>query len=100
MREFEQPPFRVFDSLMRYVALSYAGWIGTVAAPMEGQKTTTLDDAAHRLAAIAGTSTCHIVQSEEAVFVKGVWGPYKHAVFPGCASRVLCVSSWPMHRRD
>ncbi|BGP31454.1 hypothetical protein JCM10296v2_003218 [Rhodotorula toruloides] len=62
---------------------AYAGWIGTVAAPMEGQKTTTLDDAAHRLAAIAGTSTCHIVQSEEAVFVKGVWGPYKHAVFPG-----------------
>ncbi|GAA6056062.1 hypothetical protein JCM3770_007006 [Rhodotorula araucariae] len=62
---------------------AYAGWIGTVAAPMEGQETTTLKDAAKRLAAIAGTSTCHIVQSEEAVFVPGVWGPYQNAIFPG-----------------
>ncbi|KAK4046299.1 hypothetical protein OIV83_006173 [Microbotryomycetes sp. JL201] len=36
---------------------AYAGWIGTVAAPMEGQSTTSLDDSKHRLAAIAGTST-------------------------------------------
>ncbi|TNY19474.1 hypothetical protein DMC30DRAFT_353846 [Rhodotorula diobovata] len=62
---------------------AYAGWIGTVAAPMEGQKETTLKDAANRLAAIAGTSTCHIAQSEEPVFVNGVWGPYLHSVFPG-----------------
>ncbi|KAM0789063.1 hypothetical protein ACM66B_003126 [Microbotryomycetes sp. NB124-2] len=62
---------------------AYAGWIGTVAAPMEGQSATSLDDSKHRLAAIAGTSTCHIVQSPEAVFVPGVWGPYKHAIFPG-----------------
>ncbi|ORY78921.1 hypothetical protein BCR35DRAFT_304954 [Leucosporidium creatinivorum] len=62
---------------------AYAGWVGTVAAPMEGQSTTNLDDSKHRLAAIAGTSTCHIVQSPEAVFVPGVWGPYKHAIFPG-----------------
>ncbi|SGY19888.1 BQ5605_C017g08369 [Microbotryum silenes-dioicae] len=62
---------------------AYAGWIGTVAAPMEGQKYTSLDDSKYRLAAIAGTSTCHIVQSLEAVFVPGVWGPYKHAIFPG-----------------
>ncbi|GAA5994564.1 FGGY-family carbohydrate kinase [Rhodotorula paludigena] len=61
---------------------AYAGWVGTVAPPMEGQKETTLDDAAHRLAAIAGTSTCHIVQSKEPVFVTGSWGPYKHALFP------------------
>ena len=63
---------------------AYAGWVGTVAAPMEGQQTTSLEDSKHRLAAIAGTSTCHIVQSPEAVFVPGVWGPYKHAIFPGC----------------
>jgi FGGY-family pentulose kinase len=63
---------------------AYAGWVGTVAAPMEGQSTTNLNDSKHRLAAIAGTSTCHIVQSPEAVFVPGVWGPYKHAIFPGC----------------
>ncbi|GAA5841885.1 hypothetical protein JCM11251_005411 [Rhodosporidiobolus azoricus] len=62
---------------------AYAGWIGTVAAPMDDKKDTTLADASHRLAAIAGTSTCHITQSEEAVFVTGSWGPYKHAIFPG-----------------
>ncbi|GAA6032037.1 hypothetical protein JCM8097_003398 [Rhodosporidiobolus ruineniae] len=62
---------------------AYAGWVGTVAAPMEGQKDTSLSDSRNRLAAIAGTSTCHIVQSDDPVFVPGVWGPYKHAVFPG-----------------
>ncbi|GAA5935503.1 hypothetical protein JCM1841_003912 [Sporobolomyces salmonicolor] len=62
---------------------AYAGWVGTVAAPMEGQQKTELSDSRHRLAAIAGTSTCHIVQSEDPVFVPGVWGPYQHAVFPG-----------------
>jgi len=50
---------------------------------MEGQTETTLEDSKHRLAAIAGTSTCHIVQSQDPVFVPGVWGPYQHAVFPG-----------------
>ncbi|GAA5977753.1 hypothetical protein JCM11641_001398 [Rhodosporidiobolus odoratus] len=62
---------------------AYAGWVGTVAAPMEGQDHTNLSDSRNRLAAIAGTSTCHIVQSEDPVFVPGVWGPYKHAVYPG-----------------
>lgn len=50
---------------------------------MEGQKDSTLDDSGNRLAAIAGTSTCHIVQSKEPAFPAGVWGPYQHAVFPG-----------------
>lgn len=65
---------------------AYAGWIGTVAAPMPdlGVQEVDLKESRHRLAAIAGTSTCHIVQSPEAVFVPGVWGPYLHAVFPGC----------------
>lgn len=65
---------------------AYAGWIGTVAAPMPdlGSKQVDLKESRHRLAAIAGTSTCHIVQSLEPVFVPGVWGPYLHAVFPGC----------------
>ncbi|KWU47633.1 Pentulose kinase [Rhodotorula sp. JG-1b] len=61
---------------------AYAGWIGTVAAPMDGQPSVDLDGSRHRLAAIAGTSTCHIVQSPEPVFAP-TWGPYKHAVFPG-----------------
>lgn len=67
---------------------AYAGWIGTVAAPMPdlGINEVNLKESRHRLAAIAGTSTCHIVQSPEAVFVPGVWGPYLNAVFAGCKS--------------
>lgn len=67
---------------------AYAGWVGTVAAPAtnapEGSNDKTdLISSQHRLAAIAGTSTCHCVQSPEGILVDGVWGPYKHAVFPG-----------------
>ncbi|WVN89443.1 uncharacterized protein L203_104666 [Cryptococcus depauperatus CBS 7841] len=62
---------------------AYAGWIGTVAAAAgEGSKKPKLDDAGSRLAAIAGTSTCHIAQSKEGILVPGVWGPYRDAVFP------------------
>lgn len=70
---------------------AYAGWIGTVAAPMEGHPQVGLEGSRHRLAAIAGTSTCHIAQSKEAVFVPGVWGPYLHAVFPGCLSSPIVL---------
>ncbi|PWN88960.1 Pentulose kinase [Acaromyces ingoldii] len=65
---------------------AYAGWVGTVAAPSTNgpaSKETDLLASQHRLAAIAGTSTCHCVQSPEGILVDGVWGPYKHAVFPG-----------------
>ncbi|EJU06122.1 Pentulose kinase [Dacryopinax primogenitus] len=68
---------------------AYAGWIGTVAGRFtqgsggELSPQPKLRDSRGRLAAIAGTSTCHIVQSEQGVFVPGVWGPYKNAVFPG-----------------
>lgn len=58
----------------------------------EVEGSTTLEDAKNRLAAIAGTSTCHLIQSPEPVFVKGVWGPYKHAVFPGCKYLFYSVS--------
>jgi len=65
---------------------AYAGWVGTVAAPATNSKDkdakSDLISSKHRLAAIAGTSTCHCVQSPEGVLVNGVWGPYKHAVFP------------------
>ncbi|KAJ9092342.1 hypothetical protein QFC20_007400 [Naganishia adeliensis] len=64
---------------------AYAGWIGTIAAgnDREGEATTpTLADSSSRLAAVAGTSTCHLVQSETPTLVNGVWGPYRHAVFP------------------
>ncbi|ODO09732.1 hypothetical protein I350_01948 [Cryptococcus amylolentus CBS 6273] len=63
---------------------AYAGWIGTVAAAAgEGHPQPSLEDAGSRLAAIAGTSTCHIAQSKDGILVPGVWGPYRDAVFPG-----------------
>ncbi|KAJ7667593.1 hypothetical protein DFH06DRAFT_1280541 [Mycena polygramma] len=67
---------------------AYAGWLGTVAARFteDGKLSDivpSLDESRHRLAAVAGTSTCHIVQSPEGVFVNGVWGPYKDPVFRG-----------------
>lgn len=57
---------------------AYAGWIGTVAAASaSGEKgdvgpKPTLDDAGKSLAAIAGTSTCHIAQSKDGILVNGV----------------------------
>lgn len=66
---------------------AYAGWLGTIAARHEenGKLSPSMpfEESGHRLAAVAGTSTCHIVQSREGVFVPGVWGPYKDPVFPG-----------------
>ena len=35
-----------------------------------------------RLAAVAGTSTCHLAMSAEPVFVPGVWGPYRDVLIP------------------
>ncbi|PWN48723.1 Pentulose kinase [Violaceomyces palustris] len=68
---------------------AYAGWVGTVAAPSTNSRDEERDNkpsllnSQNRLAAIAGTSTCHCVQSPEGILVDGVWGPYKNAVFPG-----------------
>ncbi|PFH50338.1 hypothetical protein AMATHDRAFT_40939 [Amanita thiersii Skay4041] len=66
---------------------AYAGWIGTVSARYsdgsEMSDPPTLEQSQYRLAVVAGTSTCHIVQSPQGVFVDGVWGPYKDAIFSG-----------------
>jgi len=70
---------------------AYAGWIGTVAAhidiPGSSKKPQdlngTIESACGRLAAVAGTSTCHIAMTKEPCFVKGVWGPYKDVMAPG-----------------
>ncbi|KAG8886539.1 hypothetical protein FRB97_003050 [Tulasnella sp. 331] len=71
---------------------AYAGWIGTVAARYKTGSTTvgkglsdhpSIQESTKRLAAVAGTSTCHLAQSKNGIFVPGVWGPYKDAVFPG-----------------
>jgi FGGY-family pentulose kinase len=70
---------------------AYAGWIGTVGAKVHlGDHELAHDVAANdvhqafgRLAAVAGTSTCHLAMSPDPVFVNGVWGPYKDVLLPG-----------------
>lgn len=54
-----------YDELV--ISYSYAGWLGTVAAKytVKGKladEVPSPDESRHRLAAVAGTSTCHIVQ--------------------------------------
>ena len=69
---------------------AYAGWIGTVGAKVDLSKDgldsgTSADDVSQaftRLAAVAGTSTCHLAMSEKPVFVNGVWGPYRDVLLP------------------
>lgn len=70
---------------------AYAGWIGTVAGKVDLPSHPDLSEmsngsmtaACGRLAAVAGTSTCHIAMTEDPCFVKGVWGPYKDVLGPG-----------------
>lgn len=67
---------------------AYAGWIGSIGAkvPLPSVANNNNDDdgdgdsedqAFHRLAVVAGTSTCHLVMSKEPVYVPGIWGPYR-----------------------
>lgn len=69
---------------------AYAGWIGTVGAKVklghdhldsEFPK-NDVSQAFTRLAAVAGTSTCHIAMSPKPIFVNGVWGPYRDVLIP------------------
>ncbi|KAI9830452.1 MAG: hypothetical protein M1819_005704 [Sarea resinae] len=70
---------------------AYAGWIGTVGAKVHlgdhelnaGLPKNDKSQALGRLAAVAGTSTCHIAMSPDPVFVNGVWGPYRDVLIPG-----------------
>lgn len=69
---------------------AYAGWIGTVGAKVNlrgsalssGAEKNHVSQAFTRLAAVAGTSTCHLAMSEKPVFVDGVWGPYRDVLIP------------------
>lgn len=69
---------------------AYAGWIGTVGAKVQlgslelssGVAKNDISQAFTRLAAVAGTSTCHIAMSPKPVFVPGVWGPYRDVLIP------------------
>lgn len=70
---------------------AYAGWVGTVGAKVnlsQGQRKPSASNndfsqAFGRLAAVAGTSTCHLAMSKDPVFVDGVWGPYRDVLLPG-----------------
>ncbi|KAL8825738.1 MAG: hypothetical protein Q9191_004226 [Dirinaria sp. TL-2023a] len=70
---------------------AYAGWIGTVGAKVKlgdheldsSAASNDKSQAFTRLAAVAGTSTCHIAMSPKPVFVQGVWGPYRDVLIPG-----------------
>ncbi|KAA8650040.1 FGGY-family carbohydrate kinase [Aspergillus tanneri] len=70
---------------------AYAGWIGTVGAKVDLESEQLSSDVAtndktqafSRLAAVAGTSTCHLAMSPNPVFVPGVWGPYRDTIQPG-----------------
>ncbi|BCR99021.1 FGGY-family carbohydrate kinase [Aspergillus luchuensis] len=70
---------------------AYAGWIGTVGAKVDLESEQLSSDIAKndkaqafsRLAAVAGTSTCHLAMSPDPVFVPGVWGPYRDTIQPG-----------------
>lgn len=69
---------------------AYAGWVGTVGAKVQlgaDQLDTDvpkndMSQAFSRLAAVAGTSTCHLAMSRDPVFVDGVWGPYRDVLLP------------------
>ena len=69
---------------------AYAGWIGTVGAKVNlrggainsSQANNHVSQAFTRLAAVAGTSTCHLAMSDKPVFVNGVWGPYRDVLIP------------------
>ncbi|MDC0602722.1 FGGY family pentulose kinase [Aliiglaciecola sp.] len=53
---------------------AHAGALGTV-----GTKSSNVEQ---YLALIAGTSNCHLIMAKTAHPTPGVWGPYKHAIFP------------------
>jgi FGGY-family pentulose kinase len=67
---------------------AYAGWVGTVGTKLQLPNTSVdgtncgVNVAFSRLAAVAGTSTCHLAMSPDPVFVGGVWGPYRDVLIP------------------
>ncbi|KAL5235270.1 hypothetical protein ACI65C_002680 [Semiaphis heraclei] len=56
---------------------AHAGGLGMI-----GIGSNNLTDSRHRLVMIGGTSTCHMLLTDQEVFVDGVWGPYYGAMVP------------------
>jgi FGGY-family pentulose kinase len=70
---------------------AYAGAIATLGATSSDKerndmlgslKDSLIKQGPSRLAIICGTSSCHITMSSEAIFVPGVWGPYRSVMVP------------------
>lgn len=59
---------------------AHAGALGMLGARGIEDRAPRVQD---RFAMICGTSTCHIVITPQPVFVDGVWGPFRDAVFAG-----------------
>lgn len=92
------PP--VFAKSYFFAWYSYAGWIGTVAARYSAKEASspdalspipTLDSSGERLAAVAGTSTCHVIQvcSLARRIVQQIDGAEGHRVRKGYSFRVF-----------
>lgn len=58
---------------------AHAGGLGLLGMNSEEGSNVDLDT---KLALIGGTSSCHMVVSEEPKFIDGVWGPYYSAMIP------------------
>ncbi|QDU75604.1 Ribulokinase [Bremerella volcania] len=61
---------------------AHAGGIGMIGAALEGVSPSA-EQLDRRLALIGGTSSCHMAVSQEARFIRGIWGPYYSAMIPG-----------------
>ncbi|KAI8818564.1 FGGY carbohydrate kinase domain-containing protein [Fimicolochytrium jonesii] len=61
---------------------AYAGAIGTLGVTLDGETAPEVHSVQNRMAAICGTSSCHIALSAKHNFVPGVWGPYTNILLP------------------
>ncbi|CAG9856691.1 unnamed protein product [Phyllotreta striolata] len=58
---------------------TYAGALGLIGCTAKG-----IDpDFDTRVALVSGTSTSHITLSVDPIVIPNVWGPFRHAIFPG-----------------
>ena len=67
MRTFFFSSRHINRLIIHFFKKRYAGWLGSVAARYEengnlSEVVPSLEEGGHRLAVIAGTSTCHLVQ--------------------------------------